>query len=575
MGSKSSIFVAIDFGTSYSGFSYMFSTDPDTIITASHGSILPDDRVPTILLLNPDNSLNSFGIIAEDNYAKLMMSGKHTGYRLFREFKMALYANNERLDSDINIYDTENRPMNAMTVFSMVINLFKELVLKSIKQSKLSQTYSFENDIIWMITIPAIWSDSARQFMRRAATLAGIDEKCLRLVLEPEAAALYCKDQQLHISTSPRGSCLKPKSKYILADLGGGTVDFCVHEVLPKGEIRELYRVVGGVFGGSNVNNEFIQFLIKLFGAPVMKKFKKTQYYDYLMLTRGFEHVKNTFDSGHTNTFVIGIPITLIQMAEEDSDSSVETLVKQSVYASCVEFRDGNKFCCKEELMETFYKSSLHGIITTLNEIKSCCTENVDTLLIVGGFSESQYLREFIKRKVQIKDLVLAKEPRLAVLKGALKMGLKPNTIISRRARYTYGFRVAVPFNRNLHPQSLKFRREGKYFCDRIFSKVIERDMDLKVGQSFKVNVNEEIPTNKNMNLSIALYRSPKKNPTFCLESDEECTEVGTINIKAPREGWPSRYNIDQFLIADETELKVKAIDKTNGRELQTNVTFL
>ncbi|XP_060566230.1 heat shock 70 kDa protein 12A-like [Ruditapes philippinarum] len=570
MGAKpSNLVAAIDFGTTYSGFSYLFSTDPNNIITASHGSILPDDRVPTILLLNQDKSLHSFGIDAEDNYSKLMLSGKHKEYRLFREFKMALYTKSERLDSDIHIYDTENRPMKAMTVFSIVIKYFQELVLKSVKQSKLCKKDSFEK-IIWMLSIPAIWSDSARQFMREAAILAGIDETRLRLVLEPEAAALFCKTQLLCASSNAQLTRLK--SKYILADLGGGTVDICVHEVLSSGNIRELHRAVGGDFGGSKVNIEFMQFLIKLCGAPVMKKFKRSHYYDYLMLTRGFENVKNTFDL-RDEPFVIHIPSTLIEMVKNDSDSNIETLLNQSGYSTWVELRDRNKLCCNKKLMEVFYKSSLDGIIMILNDIKSCFRDTIDTILVVGGFAESQYLREFISTKV--KNIVLAQEPRLAVLKGALKMGLNPNVIIERRARYTYGFCVAEPFNRDKHSKSLKFKREGKYFCDRIFSKVIEKDMNLKVGQRFKVNVNENIPHSTNMNISIALYRSSKKNPRYCLESNDECTEVGTIIIEAPEGGWPRCYNIDQILIAEETELKVIAFDKTNGRLLKTKVDFL
>lgn len=573
MGAKPSIFAAIDFGTTYSGFSYLFSTDPNNIITASHGSILPDDRVPTVLLLNPDQSLHSFGIDAEDNYSKLMLSGKHYEYRLFREFKMALYTTGKNLNSDILIFDTEIRPMKAMVVFTMVIKHFKELVLKSLKQSKLSNTDSFEN-IIWMLTIPAIWSDPARQFMREAASRAGIDETYLRLVLEPEAAALCCKDQMLESDSKAKLSQLKAGSKYILADLGGGTVDICVHEVLSSGNIRELHRAVGGAFGGSKVNTEFMQFLIKLCGAPVMKMFRKSHFYDYMMLTRGFEKVKNTFDLNN-ESFIIHIPSTLIQMVKNNSGCNIETLLNQSEYSSLVELRDQDKLCCNRKLMENFFTTPLNGTIRILNEIKSCCRDPLDILLVVGGFAESQYLRQAIVTKVKIKTIVLAQEPRLAVLKGALKMGLKPNVIIERRARYTYGFCVAEPFKRDKHPEFLKFKREEKYFCDRIFSKVIEKDMYLKLGQRFKVNVNERIPHSRNMHLSITLFRSSKKNPTYCLEANDDCTEVGTIIIEAPEGGWPSRYNIDQFLIADETELKVIAIDKTTGRELKTKVDFL
>ena len=76
------------------------------------------------------------------------------------------------------------------------------------------------------------------------------------------------------------------------------------------------------------------------------------------------------------------------------------------------------------------------------------------------------------------------------------------------------------------------------------------------------------------MNLSTALYRTPKKDPQYCLESND-CVEVGKIIIQAPPGGWPRRYDIDQIVIVGETELKVKAVDKTNRIDLETRIDFL
>ena len=44
-----------------------------------------------------------------------------------------------------------------------------------------------------VITVPAIWSDSARYFMRNAAEKAGIPADLINICLEPEAAAIYCR----------------------------------------------------------------------------------------------------------------------------------------------------------------------------------------------------------------------------------------------------------------------------------------------------------------------------------------------------------------------------------------------
>ena len=155
-----------------------------------------------------------------------------------------------------------------------------------------------------------------------------------------------------------------------------------------------------------------------------------------------------------------------------------------------------------------------------------------------------------------------------------MKAELKPNFITERRARYTYGFCVAEPFRQDIDPFFLKFERKGKDFCDRIFCKIIEKDMSLKVGQRFSVNVNEKFREFKNINLSIALYRTPKKDPKYCIESND-CVEVGKIIIQAPPGGWPRRYDFDQIVITGEAELTVKAVDKINHVDLETRVDFL
>ena len=324
---QSKIVVAIDFGTTYTGFAYLFSEDSDTIFTARHGSYLPDDRVPTVLLLKPDGSFHSFGTDAEDNYAKLMTCNRHRGYKLFREFKMALYTKNEKLNADIDIYDTEGNPMKAMTVFSRILEHLQEIILISISSAKIfTDTDSFRNNITWILTIPAIWSDAARQFMRKAAISAGIDEKCLRLVLEPEAASLLIKEECIKATPSLGVNRLPAKSRYILADLGGGTADFCVHEVLSDENIRECYRPSGGAFGGSNVNNEFIQFLFRLFSAPVVRNFKRSRYYDYLKFQREFESSKKTFDKD-TDDFIINIPEALLRCLKDDSSDELQSIL--------------------------------------------------------------------------------------------------------------------------------------------------------------------------------------------------------------------------------------------------------
>ena len=57
--------------------------------------------------------------------------------------------------------------MPAITVFSLAIRFLKDHLLKKI-QERLKSALT-EDDLYFVLTVPAIWDDPAKQFMREAA----------------------------------------------------------------------------------------------------------------------------------------------------------------------------------------------------------------------------------------------------------------------------------------------------------------------------------------------------------------------------------------------------------------------
>jgi hypothetical protein len=54
-----------------------------------------------------------------------------------------------------------------MTVFAMTLNYFKNHALRELTDAMGSKVLS--QDVRWVITVPAIWRQRAKQFMREAA----------------------------------------------------------------------------------------------------------------------------------------------------------------------------------------------------------------------------------------------------------------------------------------------------------------------------------------------------------------------------------------------------------------------
>lgn len=92
------LLAAIDVGTVYSGYAFSFKAEWPTVKTNiwSGGDLL-SYKTPSALLLNPDQSFNSFGFEAEKRYASLTDDGKDCKkYFFFRRFKMILKSSLER-----------------------------------------------------------------------------------------------------------------------------------------------------------------------------------------------------------------------------------------------------------------------------------------------------------------------------------------------------------------------------------------------------------------------------------------------------------------------------------------------
>jgi len=55
----------------------------------------------------------------------------------------------------------------------------------------------------------------------------------------------------------------------------GGTVDITVHETQSDGSVRELYKANGGPWGGTKIDEQFLNFFTDIAGADVMQEFER------------------------------------------------------------------------------------------------------------------------------------------------------------------------------------------------------------------------------------------------------------------------------------------------------------
>ena len=104
--------VAIDIGTTYSGYAFSLLNDfkrnplkisANTAWNAAH--CLLSKKTPTCLLLSPEKEFLAFGYDAEDQFADLSDDEKQSDYYFFKRFKMRLHGEEVRANGYFDILD--------------------------------------------------------------------------------------------------------------------------------------------------------------------------------------------------------------------------------------------------------------------------------------------------------------------------------------------------------------------------------------------------------------------------------------------------------------------------------------
>lgn len=92
--------VAIDFGTTFSGYAFAFQSDniQDPLdIKGNQWNMGSESGVSlktsTSVLFDTKGEFAAFGTEAEDRYTELALNEKHQDWYFFRQFKMILYNN--------------------------------------------------------------------------------------------------------------------------------------------------------------------------------------------------------------------------------------------------------------------------------------------------------------------------------------------------------------------------------------------------------------------------------------------------------------------------------------------------
>ncbi|CAB1111260.1 unnamed protein product [Ectocarpus sp. CCAP 1310/34] len=504
------IVAAIDLGTSRTAYAY-------TVVGREHIWLgvpdSPDDdrnverkTLTAVLMQRCDEDeaeggwrVAGFGDTAEEDYltAKADEAEEDRGSLvLFKFFKMELYQGGREQRARMDVDEPTAKAVGGevlpmIFVVSKAIEYIKNQILDRV--SMIAQ----EDDarLMWVVTVPAIWSNFGKRFMRAASHRAGLiadenDMQGLKLCLEPEAACLAVESSNQGVGS------WHPGDKIMVLDCGGGTIDITSHLVESSDplQLSELAEPCGGAWGSSIVDTRFKAFLQaceEFFdnASGGMTRLEGT--HELFAVTVEWERQKTRLARGASLRVSIGDIADLLELSPRE----IEELRKLHNDPKPKELHVGGtrrNLVLPPALVESFFRGAITAIKDEVaTQLSTPDLHDLCYIYMVGGFCASPLLQDAIREEFDDpgRDLkvVVAPRPGLAVVTGAALFGARgTGAFVSRKARLTYGVRGSRRFDHN-DPEHVCREEQAVVLGDgsrvlHYFRPVVEKGGDVPVG---------------------------------------------------------------------------------------------
>eukprot|EP01084_Bolivina_argentea_P114871 204416_1 len=280
-------------------------------------------KTKTQLILNDNNRATCFGNAAKFVYYNLEKEERKEK-KFFEKFTKILYE--DKIGSVQNITEAKDdekkddekkylvaangQRVLAKTVFIAVFQQFQAKA-KVFIPNNVTHEIIHDNEIQWIITIPAVFSQKAKNNLQKWITEAKYIQNHCVIVYEPDCASLSIRKQFVKehvtgcnpVDDSENDNVIildhekvyRHASKYILIDAGRNTVDIACHKICNDGSVEEIVHPTGGKWGSGYIDELFVKLLEKIFGKPFMDNYKDKNPAKFVEVMEQFELAKKTF----------------------------------------------------------------------------------------------------------------------------------------------------------------------------------------------------------------------------------------------------------------------------------------
>lgn len=555
---KPKLIIGIDFGTTFSGVAFAFTTDggvKEGIITEWPGAGNQSrNKVPTILYYDKEQNIVGWGLefagaLAPSGYPK-------PGVQKIEWFKMQLmqadgtYLKNDKLPP----LPSGKTPIDVTADYLIQLRKALRIQLQKILGEAVYNRH--EDSIHYYLTVPAIWNDAGKAATKRAAIQAGLvraeSDSRVTLISEPEAAAMFCSKTGL--------LNLKIMDAVLVVDCGGGTVDLIAYEVTQEEPLTLVEATTGSgdSCGSTAVNRNFSGLLRRRIDLMKLPPGTKTGPKIYAKCLSEFENrIKADFrNNGQVWAIDIGVETDYPEAGVEEGYMS---------------FTDA-------EILEC-YRPVVHRILELVkNQITAIQTQNrhLQNVLVVGGFGGSEFLFQEIKDNVPQQyqhGVVRPMDAVAAVVKGAVTAGVSQSLVTARVARRHYLMATLTPFKPGYHKEEYRVPSlDGNDRCKFTRHVFVNKGQRITIGEPVKISFFRQVAAGSSLTYSDILYvcdmdncpeyiTDPGIRPLVTLTSDlsRKSLERDFQTVATPQ-GMFYKVYFDIYLTLDGSEFSAEVV---------------
>ncbi|KAJ3034272.1 Heat shock 70 kDa protein 12A [Rhizophlyctis rosea] len=511
-------------------------------------------------LLYKDNVPIQWGYAASTQFLRLSSKDKASGrYTYLDKFKLAL---------DKKARHQLPQGFTVQRVIADYLRFLTQHVMADIRTRTGDSTLNSES-VKWIITVPATWTDWAKDIMAKAAMGAGmVDDPAserLAIIYEPEAAAICCLFNGMQNLNVVEGETI------MTVDMGGGTIDITIHRVMGDGssnKFREATRGGGKTLGSTFVDSAFLAWYEAWFKSSELKDVWERSPDLKITLLKEWEELKRTYD-GHVQEDSLRVAI------HPRLQSILEDFSKERMSNEPNRWEDDFEyFQLTHQDMQSFFGPSVRGTIQLMEKLQRRLQREkgwkVDKHLLVGGFAESLYVREQIKS--HFPTVIAPFSPGEAVVIGAAKYGADPSIIAERVSRYGYGTSVTRR-SRAYDPEDLQMWNED------------EQCMHTRGTYKEFVSKGEPVPVDRVVDHTFYPWAARSTSVTIVIYAldgeraryvhDRGVHRIGEINVDVPLDpAGSNKRPVKVSMHFGRTRIRITAKNEITEQEYSTEAKF-